>query len=223
MPEAIFILPGAKAPGAVSLSVASPCAPVAYIVGPGSISAVPPDEAPAPPALAALLRGPAGPISNFTGFGWIDYSDVQNGVALALPADTVVQINRPLLAAPVNSQLAAPWDTWNFFGGTDSDRRFMPRALEDVYYVSIATRIIASQVGGSVHFGLDVGGTAGLIVESTEMLSAPVGEENRLRFDFIVPVRSSFFANGGRMMLTSSVPASLYEFSPEVYPQSHAA
>lgn len=152
-----------------------------------------------------------------TGLGWVDYSDASAGTAAALTVGSYVQMTRTLSASATNNRLRGPFAGHAFWDNTAHVAR--PRALYDVIYLSIYLRVNPGASNGAI----DVQLLAGTIDVGTKTfpLTGATGSDQGLRADFIVPVRTSFVANGAKVMVRTNVNADLKEFSPEFYPLSY--
>lgn len=157
-----------------------------------------------------------GGIEQRTNLGWIDYTDTSAGTATALTPGAATAVTRTLSVSPANNRLRGVFDGHTFWDNTAS--KIIARALYDVVLMSIYIAVTPGASGGV----LDVQLMAGAIDIGSKAfeLTGPVGTAKGIRADFIVPVRSSFLANGVQVMLTASVPTDLIEFSPEFYPMS---
>jgi len=147
-----------------------------------------------------------------TGFGFIDYTDTESPTAISLPAGDTVQVLRTLAASTDNNRLRSVFTGHAFWAAN----KITPRALYDVIQISIFIRIVPGASNGA----LDVSLMAGAIEIAAKAfpLTGTVGAGQGLRADFIIPVRGMFLANGAKVMLRSSVTATVTEFSPEFYP-----
>lgn len=160
-------------------------------------------------------RGPAGAAS---GFGWVDYTDTEAGVETPLLENVRTQVNRALVASPANNKLAGHWEGHAFWGGTSSDRKIIGVTPADSIALSFVFRVRPGRIGGVLLMEIDVGPPIGVVVPESRSLFGDVGEIATLRITSIFSMRTAFQANGGRVFLTSSVPATLVEFSPEFFP-----
>ena len=152
------------------------------------------------------------------GFGWVDYSDLTSGTETPLLAGVRTQISRELSASGANNKLAGHWFGHNFWGGIVGDRKIVGVSVDDVVTMSFALRVRPGLIGGILSLEIDIGGTVGAVVTKAVPITGEVGEIERLRIDATIPMQSTFIANGGRVYLTSTVPMTLVEFSPEFYP-----
>ena len=123
-----------------------------------------------------------------------------------------------LSASVANNRLLGPWENFVFWDATNHLIR--ARALYDMVAMSFVLRFRASVLGGKMEIALVIG--VGKVAAKTLTLTAAVGAEENQRVDFFLPQRTSWFANGAAVVLTSSVDAELIEFSPEFYPQGFA-
>lgn len=148
------------------------------------------------------------------GFGFVDYSDTLAGTPVTLTAGATVQVTRPLSASPTNNRLRGPFEGHAFWDNTAS--LITPRALYDTIALSIYIKVSPGASGGVLDVAL-MAGSVDVGTKSIEMTGA-VGVAKGLRADFVVAVRSSFWTNGAKVMLTPTVTTDLLEFSPEFYP-----
>lgn len=153
-------------------------------------------------------------MSMAAGFGFIDYTDNESPDPLALPADDEVQVERDLSPSAANRRLRGPWLAHEFWDNTGKVIR--ARALYDVVTLSFAMRVVSDVANGNLTLSL-IAGTIN-VASTTVPLTAPVGDEEVLRIEFTIPMRNAFVTNGAKVMLMSTVDASVIEFSPEFYP-----
>lgn len=164
--------------------------------------------------LAAAEAAAGDAMSMAAGFGFIDYTDNDAPDVLTLPADVETEVERDLAPSEANRRLRGPWANHDFW---DNEAKLIrARALYDVVTLSFAMRIISDVANGKLTLSLVAGSLN--FASTTVPLTAPVGEEESMRIEFTVPMRSAFVANGAKVMLMSTVDASLVEFSPEFYP-----
>jgi hypothetical protein len=155
------------------------------------------------------------------GGGFVDYSDndYTNGATVALAAGVPYQVTRDLAPTANNYRFNRPFDQWQPWD--NSAKLVRARALYDIFATSSDIRVVPDKVGGVLRVSfmagqIEMGG-------KNMALTALPGNEEKIRVDFIFPVRNSFFTNGARIMLTASVPMTLVEFSPEFYPLGYEA
>jgi len=155
------------------------------------------------------------------GGGFIDYTDndYNAGVTVPLVADLPTQVMRDLSASAANNRLNRPFADW--LPWDNSAKLVRARALYDVVINSSDIRVVPDKVGGVLRVSF-MAGTIELGGKNMAITSQP-GVEEKIRVDFIFPVRNSFLNNGARIMLTASVPMTLVEFSPEFYPVGYEA
>jgi hypothetical protein len=153
------------------------------------------------------------------GGGFIDYTDNDfgRGVRTLIPADVPTQVMRDLTATAANSRLNRPFAGFAFW---DNDAKLVRgRALYDVLQVSMFLRLIPDRIDGVLRVSLQAGAIE--IGGKNMSITAAVGSEESIRADFIFPVRNMLLNNGAKVMLTSTVPLALVEFSPEFYPMGY--
>ncbi len=164
-----------------------------------------------------FLPSPAAVVNpQFTGYGWVDYSDLDKPSPIVLATSVPTAIVRNLAATGPNTNLNFPFAGHAFWDGS----KIVARALDDVVSVSLVFAITPQSLGGVLTVAL-LAGTID-IAPATHVFTAPVGTIENIRLDVRIAVRASFLTNGARLVLTSSVPAMLTEFSPEFYPESIA-
>lgn len=182
----------------------------------GFVSAPAASQADIDAALAANQRT----FSEYGG-GFIDYTDngFTQGVTTTLAAGVPYQVDRDLTASAANSRFNRPftgWQPWN-----NSAKLVRPRALYDIIITSSDIRVVPDKVGGVLRVSFMAGAIE--LGGKNMAITALPGNEEKIRVDFIFPVRNSFLTNGARIMLTASVPMLLREFSPEFYPVGYEA
>ena len=148
------------------------------------------------------------------GFGWADYSDASAGTGTAMTAGTALQITRTLAPTAANNRVRGPFLNWVFWDNAAHVIR--PRRLYDVLAMSIYIKVTPGATGGNLVVAL-VAGTLEIASKAFPMTGV-VGADMGLRVDFLTACRATFLANGAKVMLTSTVSATLKEFSPEFYP-----
>jgi len=155
------------------------------------------------------------------GGGYIDYTDNDYvaGTTVAMTAGVPWQVTRDLSASAANSRLNRPFADWQPWDNTA--KLVKPRALYDVLINSSDIRVVPDKVGGVLRVSF-MAGAVELGGKNMAITSQP-GVEEKIRVDFIFPVRNSFLTNGARIMLMASVPMTLVEFSPEFYPMGYEA
>lgn len=157
-------------------------------------------------------------ILNGLGAGFIDYSDLEIGQALEIPAATPTQMMRNLAASDANRRLSGPWRDHDFWDNTAKLVR--SRALFDTFRVSHFIRVIPHKLGAVLRVAYVTGTLEFAAVNMP--LTAQVNDEETIRANFIdVATRNQFFTNGARIMLTATEPVTILEFSPEFYPGSY--
>jgi len=155
------------------------------------------------------------PVFSQYGGGFVDYTDNDfvAGIKTVLPINTPWQLNRDLAATGANVRLNTPFAGHQFWD--NAAKLIRGRALYDTMMMSIAIRVVPDQLGGVLRVALQAGAIE--IGGKNMAITAPVGVMESIRVDFIFPVRPSLLTNGAKMMLTTNVPMTLIETSPEFY------
>ena len=155
------------------------------------------------------------------GGGFVDFTDndFAAGNKTVLPVGTPWQLNRNLTASGANVRLNRPFAGHQFW---DNDAKLIRgRALYDIVMMSMAIRVVPDQLGGVLRVAIQAGAIE--VGGKNMAITAPVGTMESIRADFIFPVRNSLLANGGKVMLTSNVPMTVIETSPEFYAMGYEA
>ncbi len=154
------------------------------------------------------------------GGGYVDFSDADaSGTGFALPAGVPTQLTRSLLSSSANTRLNRPFNGHQFWDNTA--KLIRGRALYDIVATSMFVRVIPDKLGGVLRIAIQAGAIE--VGGKNMAITAPVGSEESIRADFIFPVRNMLLTNGGKIILTATVPMTLVEFSPEFYPLGYEA
>jgi len=174
-------------------------------------------ELPGQAELDALKTQLAADQRSFTeyGGGFVDYTDLDfaAGIKTILPVGQPYQLARNLSASGANVRLNRPFAGHEFWDNTAKVIR--GRALYDLMMMSMAVRVVPDQLGGVLRVAIQAGAIE--VGGKNMAITAPVGAVEAIRADFIFPVRNSLLTNGGKIMLTSNVPMTVIETSPEFY------
>jgi hypothetical protein len=173
-----------------------------------------------PVPLETEERGPQGaPGPTFTGFGSIDYSDLDAGTPLTLPISTWTRIARRAAPSPANfAPLAPPWVGFTFWDGT----LLHAHAIGDVYLFKFTFAVTPFQRNSGLRFAVRPGDDPAFdfgpepIVLSVDAGTSQTGSET-----FSEQVRTRFAQSGATLYVMSTTGAILTEFSPEITPLSH--
>lgn len=141
--------------------------------------------------------------------GFADYSDTDVSI-LTLAAGVRTQLTRlaPALAASSRPQPpflgAAMWDGQKLRG----------RKLGDTMTLVLDLRVRPLLSGGTMAFDIDVAAPFGPIDSTRQAFANQTGTVQPMLFTAYIDCRSYYMANGGAIMLTSSVPCEISQASP---------
>jgi len=163
--------------------------------------------------------GPVGPPGLQAGFGSIDYADQDRDIPLDLPEGVWTRVLRNLSPSPSNRNLpSGPWAGFQFW----RDGRLWARAEGDNYVLKFAFRVVPSQRGSSIKFGVWPNGEQAFdFAPGPIMIAADAGDEETSSATFFAQARSRLALFGAEIYALSSAGATLLEFSPEIAPFSY--
>ena len=141
--------------------------------------------------------------------GFVDYSDTDTTI-LTLAAGVRTQLTRLAPALAVSSRPQPP-----FIGAVLWDgQKLRGRKLGDTLTMTLDLRVRPMVTGGAIEFEIDVGAPFGPIDSSVQTFSSQTGSVRSISFTTSLDCRSFYMANGGAIMLTSSVPCEVSQASP---------
>ena len=135
-----------------------------------------------------------------TGTGWASYSDGLYTLASPLsiaPGVTVTLTNNA--ATSIKSQL--PVGVTDFYNSATS--KITPGSVGDGYGISVRFKAKSTSVSDFFDFGIDIGGTQGVIFKQTRTFIK--GANTEVAFDISINAFSltTFIANGGLVKITA--------------------
>lgn len=173
-----------------------------------------------PVPLETEERGPQGaPGPAFTGFGSVDYSDLDAGTNLTLPAGQWVRLTRNTQPSPANfAPLAGPWTGFTFWDG----QLLRARALGDVYVLKFTFTVTPFRRNSGLRLAVRPGDDPAFdFGPEPIVLSVDAGQSQTGSGTFSEQVRTRFAASGAVLYVQSTTGAILTQFSPEITPISH--
>lgn len=160
------------------------------------------------------LQGPPGPGSS--GFGAIDYTDLNAGTPLDVPGGVWTRLIRNLQPSGANPN--PPRGPWADFAFWDSGL-LRAKAVGDIYLFKFSFTVIPSQRDSSIRFAVRPGGNSSFdFGPGAIRLEADAGQAESSSATFSQTVRSRFAAQGAEVHVTSLAGATLVRFSPEITP-----
>lgn len=203
----------------MSVIVAAPYPAPFATAAPFPPQAVP--AAPVPVGAVVVTQGPQGPVGPASsGFGTIDYTDLDEGAPLALPAGTWVRLTRRAQPSPANYNLPrGPWTGFTFWDGS----MLYGRAVGDAILMKFTFTVIPAQRGSGLSFSVrpadDVTFEFG---PEPIVLEVDAGQMQTGSETFFEQVRTRFAQSGATIYALSTTGATLTQFSPEFTPLAHA-
>ncbi len=154
------------------------------------------------------IKGDQG-IPGPSALGFIDYSDTDSSV-LTLAPNTRTWITR---SAPTALSFAQP----PFVGAVLWDgQKIRGRVAHDTMVMRLDLMVRPLVSGGALYFGIDIGLGTDLDPDS-KSFAGQTGVSQPMRFLAPLDFRTYLMANGGKIMLSSTVPCEISRVSPEFF------
>ena len=159
-------------------------------------------------SIASILN--ANFLFNNNSTGWAFYEDSQYTSGSPFVVNAGVTSSLPNNASLTAIETQLPSDAAQFYNGTV----MTPANNGDKYDVSIRFKATSSSNTGEYALRIDIGGTEGVISESSESFIRGAGSENFEEVNFSVFSGSTFVANGGTITFESITGnTSIYDIS----------
>lgn len=139
---------------------------------------------------------------------WIQVSEP--GLAINLVSETPQKVsfdpaNINILNGKVSNQSDPFWDNAN--------SKFTPKSIQDNYMIRVNALVDPTQSNRSLIISLDIGGSQGEILSSTNRLIRGAGNNTKVSKTDAVFVGSTFLANGGEFIIECDSDAVVTELS----------
>jgi hypothetical protein len=175
-----------------------------------------------PPTIGHELRvgiiggapGPVGP--GGSGFGGLQYTDLDTGTPLILLTDQWAVVNRNLVPSAANYNLPlAPFANFAFWSGG----LLHARALGDYYLYKFAYRITPTLRGATIRFAVRPAGDPAFDFGPAAIpITSDAGVADSGTVTFITQARTRFVASGAQILVKLSCGGAIDFFNLEVIP-----
>ncbi len=159
------------------------------------------------------------PVTPGGGYGTVDYTDLDEGSDLFLPANQWVRVDRNLQPSSANfNPLRGPWAGFAFY----RDGKLRARAVGDLYLFKFSYVVSPNTRGASLRFAVRPDGNADFdFGPSSVFTDVDAGQEMKNSTTFMQQARSRFVNAGAEIYVMLSTDGVLSQFSPEIAPLSY--
>lgn len=165
------------------------------------------------------VQGPAGgqgPAGIQTGFGQIVYTHALTGMGDQIAPNTRTQLTFTPDPALTINYLNPPFAGYVLWDNT----KVVGRHTGDVLLIQVNLQVTPAVEGGQIFIDLDVGSKVGPIASDSESLGANASIMQRISGKLICQTNANFMANGGKVYITTTVPAMVLRESIFIIPLS---